>query len=67
MNYLFKWSPSNLCYDEPVAINKLRNNSDNVKEFDATLESYINLYTKQPEIDYPDGKLVNFRSKKFAS
>lgn len=45
-----------MCSDQPVAINTLRARAKSEEEFDKQLESYINLYTMQPEIDYPDGK-----------
>lgn len=38
-----------------MSIRKLRAEAKNVKEFDESLDRLINLYTKQPEIDYPDG------------
>lgn len=50
------FSQSNLCADEPVVIKKLRADAKNIEEFDTSLDSLINLYTKQPELDYPDGK-----------
>lgn len=53
---LFKFSQSKLCEDEPVAIAKLRAKADNVEAFDKMLDGTINLFTKQPEVDYPDGK-----------
>jgi adenosine deaminase CECR1 len=47
-----------------VSINKLRSQAKNIEEFDKSLESSFNLYTKQPEIDYPDGKVfIRFRKK----
>lgn len=54
-NKIFKFSLSRLCEDEPMSINKMRAKAENAVEFDKSLESFINLYTKQPEIDYPDG------------
>ena len=47
-----------MCVDEPMPINKLRAEAENIETFDASLENLINLYTKLPEIDYPDGKLL---------
>jgi hypothetical protein len=40
-----------------VAINKLRSQASSIGEFDKSLESSFNLYTTQPEIDYPDGEV----------
>lgn len=54
-NKIFKFSFSRLCDDEATSINKMRANAGNAAEFDKSLESFINLYTEQPEIDYPDG------------
>lgn len=50
------YSVSQLCADEAIIINKQRAEAEDVEEFDKSLESLINLYTKQPEVDYPDGK-----------
>lgn len=38
-----------------MSITKLRANVSDVDIFDKSLESLINLYTAQPEIEYPDG------------
>lgn len=51
---------SKLCEDEPVPIVKLRAESKNVTAFDKSLESLINLYTKQPEFEYPDGEINGY-------
>jgi len=39
-----------------VPVNKLRAEAKNKNDFDKSLESLINLYTHQPEIEYPDGE-----------
>lgn len=44
-----------------MPIRKLRAEAKNVKEFDESLDRLINLYTKQPEIDYPDGELLSYK------
>ena len=36
----------------------MRAEAKNIVEFDKLLESSFNLYTKQPEIDYPDGEVL---------
>lgn len=40
-----------------MPINKLRAEAKNKKDFDKSLESLINLYTHQPETEYPDGEM----------
>lgn len=52
----FKSSQSNKCMDEPIAIPKLRAEAKDVAAFDKALEKHFNLFTKQPETDYPDGE-----------
>ena len=42
------------CVDESKLIVDLRKEHGDPKVFDKELDSYINLYTPQPEIDYPD-------------
>lgn len=53
--FISRLSTSNYCADEAKPINTLRAQSKDVIEFDKSLDSLINLYTTQPEIDYPDG------------
>ena len=50
------FSPSKHCANEAAPINKLRAEATNKNDFDKSLESLINLYTHQPETEYPDGK-----------
>ncbi|CRK88796.1 CLUMA_CG002502, isoform A [Clunio marinus] len=47
-----------LCADEPVSISATRTKAENIEEFDKNLEKLINLYTTQPEVDYPDANAV---------
>lgn len=49
---------SKLCFDDPVPIRKLRAANGSIEAFDKSLESLINLYTRQPSIDYPDGESI---------
>lgn len=42
------------CADESKLIVDLRKEHADPKVFDKELDSYLNLYTPQPEIDYPD-------------
>lgn len=50
------------CADESKLISDLRKQHSNPKMFDKELDSYINLYTPQPDIDYP---LINTVWMKF--
>ncbi|KAL7022525.1 hypothetical protein ACKWTF_012282 [Chironomus riparius] len=59
---MFLTVPSKYCANEAVPINKLRAEATNKNDFDKSLESLINLYTHQPETEYPD---VNSVWKKF--
>ncbi|KAG5669875.1 hypothetical protein PVAND_000166 [Polypedilum vanderplanki] len=59
---IFTTVPTKACQSEPIPIPKLRAQAQDVKEFDKSLELMINLYTKYPELDYPD---VNTVWKKF--
>ncbi|CAH1735729.1 unnamed protein product [Chironomus riparius] len=52
--HMFVAVPSELCANEAVPVNKLRARATNKTAFDESLESLINLYTHQPELDYPD-------------
>lgn len=48
--------PTKACVNEAISVPKLRAQAKDQKEFDKHLDSLINLYTPQPEIEYPDGK-----------
>ncbi len=49
---------SGLCTSEPRPVVDLRKEASNVDEFDKEIEKAINLYTPNPEIDYPDINIV---------
>jgi hypothetical protein len=53
---IFLISPSKFCVEEPVKINQKRNLSDDVEQFDMSLERLINLHSELPAFEYPDGK-----------
>ena len=42
--------------DEAKPITKLRAEAKDVEAFDKSMEYFFNLYSNQPEIDYPDGE-----------
>lgn len=46
------------CADELKSVKKLRSTANNVSDFDKSLDKLINLFTIQPQQDYPDSKLI---------